>query len=645
MAHGYDGYESEAGTIESATDITKTPKAMYDYWAQSLSIAADTDKDFSESAQLSYDIYEGEKNKTFNILFSNVQTTIPAIYNQRPTPDIRTRFNDRDELARQGASLLERCTSYGMDEYDFDDVIKTIIRDLVVTSRGVGRVRYVPLMRTVGVEQMNPQTQQMETVQEDQIVWQSAPCEYVPWTHFRHEPCKIWGDCNWIAFKHFMTRDELVDLAGEEIGNLIRLEYSDDQEKYGNQTGADSGNTKSAFKKALVWEIWDKTERRVIYITAGYEFSPIAIEDDPLNLLDFFPIPKPMLLFNKNKDLSPIPIYKMYQEQAEELDLVSKRIKSLTAVCKARGIYASEIAEFEQLSTLEDGEYTPSEGAMATLATGKISLDDVVWTFPIADIIMVIRELIIQREQIKETIYEIIGIADIMRGQSNAGETLGAQEIKTEWGTLRIQNTQDDVQRFVRDIIRLQCEIFSSQYTQQTFTYIMGQDVQPEVIDGLRNDVQRVYAIDIETDSTVKGDLMRSKKEKTEFLQASAQYLAVVGPMVDQGILPKELAIGIYNSFASDFKLGKNIEDMMTNYMDLAKKQAETGADREKEEAKQRAQEAQAADLQNKTADTENKQADTMKKTAEAGKADAQTAQIVVDTLEPKVESVPNASN
>ena len=44
-----------------------------------------------------------------------------------------------------------------------------------------------------------------------------------------------------------------------------------------------------------------------------------------------------------------------------------------------------------------------------------------------------------QREQSKQAIYEITGISDIVRGASHSSETATAQQIKTEWGSLRIK--------------------------------------------------------------------------------------------------------------------------------------------------------------------------------------------------------------
>ena len=46
-----------------------------------------------------------------------------------------------------------------------------------------------------------------------------------------------------------------------------------------------------------------------------------------------------------------------------------------------------------------------------------------------------------QREQIKAVIYELTGLSDIARGASKASETLGAQQLKSQWGSIRLKVT------------------------------------------------------------------------------------------------------------------------------------------------------------------------------------------------------------
>lgn len=65
---------------------------------------------------------DGEKKVTrFNILWSNVQTLHPALYDGTPIPNVDRRFEDDEEVNTTVAQILERSVSYFVRTNDFDD--------------------------------------------------------------------------------------------------------------------------------------------------------------------------------------------------------------------------------------------------------------------------------------------------------------------------------------------------------------------------------------------------------------------------------------------------------------------------------------------------------------------------------------------
>src|SRR6478736_8976801 len=51
----------------------------------------------------------------FNILWSNVQTLMPAVFARLPQPDVSRRYRDNDPIGRVAAMLLERALCYEVD--------------------------------------------------------------------------------------------------------------------------------------------------------------------------------------------------------------------------------------------------------------------------------------------------------------------------------------------------------------------------------------------------------------------------------------------------------------------------------------------------------------------------------------------------
>lgn len=84
----------------------------------------------------------------------------------------------------------------------------------------------------------------------------------------------------------------------------------------------------------------------------------------------------------------------------------------------------------------------------------------------------------------------------------------------------------------------------------------------------LADDLQRNYHIDIETNSTVDAEATEDKQNLGEFLNAIAQFMNGVAPLVQQGVLPFDAAKAILLAVSRRYRFGPEVED------DLKKMQA-----------------------------------------------------------------------
>jgi hypothetical protein len=93
-----------------------------------------------------------------------------------------------------------------------------------------------------------------------------------------------------------------------------------------------------------------------------------------------------------------------------------------------------------------------------------------------------------------------------------------------------------------------------------------------DIVALMKNDVLRSYRIDIETDSTIRGDLTRNQRSMAEFVQGSGQYFQAMAPAVQSGAFSMEGAVTIYSAFCRNFKLGKQVDDILDKMADEAAK-------------------------------------------------------------------------
>lgn len=610
-------YEGSAATLEQASDLEKDAPGVVKRWLLELKLADKRESDWRKKAGKVWDKYRQKdaKKHSFNILWANTETLRPAVYNSLPKPDVRRRYKDADPLGKACSEVLSRSLEYGLDTTDFDGTIKATVLDMLLPGRGVARVRYVPSLQQVGVtpetheegmEQHAPAGEALEGDSEE-LTWEQAPIEHVQWDDFRISAGKEWSEVCWIAFRHRLTRDELIEQF-PDCGEHVNLDNTDDEDLNNER----DDKIRDSFKTAEVWEIWDKDENRVLFISNGYKEKPLKSVDDPLNLQGFFPVPRPCYAIEDSSSLVPVPLYELYKEQAEELDRISARINKLVEGLKLRGIYDATLTELSEVMRGQDNDLIPASNVTALLERG--GLEKAIWWLPIEQAARVLKELYVQREQCKGVIYEVTGISDILRGSTNASETATAQQIKSQWGSNRLKRMQAEVQRFIRDLIRLQGEIIGEKFQQETLATMTGlkfptgqekqaammqyqqqammaqqQGQQPppqpqmppswdEILQVIRDDKQRTFKIDIETDSTIAASQESDMKGLTELLTGVTQLVQGLGPAVQMGALPLEALKEIILTVTRRAKMGNAVEDALDKMQQPPQKEQDNSA-------------------------------------------------------------------
>lgn len=575
-------YEGEAVTErETAQSMERTPQGIVRRWLAELDVAKRTEKAWRDEGKDVWSKYEAEKtaNSSFNILWSNTDTLAPAVFNSLPTPDVRRRFRDADPVGKQASEIIERTLSYEQDQYDAYKIAQDAVLDMLLPGRGVIRVRYIPLMDG------------------DKVLDELVPWEHVQWDEFARGPGKRWDDVQWVAFAHDMSRETAQETFGQELAD--KLEYGDGE----NTDKLSEKQERELFQTTRVWEIWDKPTRRALFIAPCYKEGPLKQEDDPLGLTGFFPMARPAYSIVQSRSLLPIPLYRLYKEQAKELNRVSTRINKIVDALKVRGAYAGSQTDLAAVIEAGDNQMIPVQNLSGMADMG--GLEKSIWIMPIDKLERVLVALYASRDQIKQTIYEITGISDIIRGSTSASETATAQKLKSEWGTMRLQKMQKEIQRLLRDTMRLQAEIYAQRYDQERFAAITGVQLptqqqkmqaqammqqaaqqaqtqgQPppppppqlqemlakpsweDVIGLLRQDGLRQYRIDIETDSTVKDALQADMMGLAEVTEAIGQLMAGAAPAVQAGLLPVEVPKEVALAIARRARLGTAVEDAL----------------------------------------------------------------------------------
>ncbi len=554
------------------------------------------------------------RRRKFNILWSNVQVLKPALYGRAAKPDVQRRHNDSDPVGRTAALMLERTLAYEVENYtDFDAAMTGAVEDRLLPGRGISWVRYEPNIVQVEAEpevegeeapaqeiaeQGEQITEDEEAPPNERVQSARSPTDYVYWRDFLHNPARTWEEVWWVSRWVYMTKDEGKARFGE-VFDAVPIAY--------DQTEGETSKKPRLVhndKKAKVAEIWNKRTGKVCWIAQGYPHH-LDEKPDPLQLEGFFPCPRPLNATTTTDNVLPVPDYAEYQDQAEELDTLTQRIGMLTKACKAVGVFNAEHKALLRLfNEGVDNTMIPVDSWAAFAEKGGIKGE--VAFLDLTTIIATLQQLYESREQAKQIIYEVMGIGDIIRGATNPNETLGAQQLKANFGSMRLRTSQGDVARFASDLFKLKAQIICKFYPPELIIEMSGiaqtpDGKDPQVVQAamalLKNSTSRDWRISVEADSLAQLDEQQDKAERMEFVTMLGGALKEAGPIVAGA---PEIAPMIFEAIkfaARGFKVGKTFESIIEQMQQAFTQRTQQGAGANPEQMKEQAMQAAKAEV------------------------------------------------
>lgn len=555
--------DDETGEVEELTDRYKGKAGIVDRWLTEIkllhkSATYDAFKKIGDKLDNLYravgteiDGRESTANvPMFNYFWARVQTMKPVLYSRTPKPVAERRLKKTSNaVVTMAAEIYEDVTNYSLslEQNQFNSTIKAVVQDRLLPGLGQACVQFDGKFDKDG-----------------KVISGSERCEtvYIPWRDFFWTISGTYADIRAMGHATYHSRDELKALY-PGIGEKVALTYQSDEVRSHRM----ASEKRDMFKKAKVWHIWDKDTRQVFDICEGYKEAPLKVVKDPLRLEGFFPYPEPLLATTTTDDICPVSDYKITQGILKELNDVACQLKELRECIKYVGAHDGSMSDdIKQIRQLSNGQSWPmkrwSEFVQSSGFKGLID-----W-IPMEELSTVLQQLTLYFEWMLQRYWEIDGLPDIVRGNSNPNETATAQQYKGQFATLRISDKQADVQRFCRDILSKKGQVILELFNKETIAQIYGlADLPPEKqanFDAayalLKNDTLRTFKIDIETDSTLAIDEDAYKQSVMEYLDSMSKVLSQSFQMIQ---IRPELTDVMLDSImlaARSFRTGRSLE-------------------------------------------------------------------------------------
>lgn len=514
-----------------------------------------------------------------NLFWSNVQVILSAIYGRLPKAEVDRKFKDYDDdVARTAGIIMQRILNGDM-EREWDDTnaaMRDAVQDRFIGGMGQVWCRYdvqideeeKPVLdpmtgQPILGEDGQPLTEIVETISNEE-----AEVDYVHWEDFRYSPCRRWRECRWVARRSYMSEKKLrvrFKLSDEQLGMIPMKSRGPQTDDNGNRN--DDVLRATPYRQAAVWEIWEKEGNYVCWYVEGCSFV-LDQQDDPLQLDDFFPCPMPVVATTLTKAFLPRADYAMAQDLYKELDRINSKLSHLTDAVKAAGVYDKTAAPVKSLlTTAVENALVPVDNWSAF--TDKGGMKGVVDWMPIEQFVNAIVQLDRRKVQLQHDLYEVLGISDIMRGASVASETATAQQLKVQYGGARLANLQNDVARFVSEIMRIRANIIANLFQPETMLRRSQIERTPDAqyaqpaIQMLKDFSTSMFSIVVTADSLAAPDWAAEKEARTEFLGAASNYIMAAAPIVQQSPAVGAFLVKLLQWAAAGFRGAKTIEGVL----------------------------------------------------------------------------------
>lgn len=593
------------------------------------------------------------RDRQFQLFWSNIQVMGPSIYARPPVPVVSPKFKDRRPLYRTASELLERACVVSFNLADIDGAMLSMRDDLAIVGRGAAWVRY-----------------------ESDDDGERVCYEHVDRKDFLHEPARKWSEVDWVAKRSWLTKDEMKDRFGDAADDVQYEARKGETLGKVEKCGIWEIWCKSAEKVIWVTEGCEKVldesephldvsdffpcpkpayaslERRTLIPVPDMLFYKDQLEEvndltrrihalaNAIKVRGFYAgsgdigaaIERAIKMTDDEQILIPVPAMQALMQGGGDpivwlpLDLVASTI---TGLIELRRQIIDDVYQIIGLSDIMRGSTVASE----TLGAQQLKQQN--GSYRVRDkqneLVRIARDLvrigaeIMSAEFSDDTLTEMAQMDLPTNASVKAQVKHMSEAVKAELEAL-VTKAEEAAAQAQQQGQQIDPEQAQQQF-EQAQQAIIGK-WQPQikqaseavtieaVMEFLKDEKLRPFALDIETDSTIYPDEMAEKQSRQEFMGAFSASMAALQPMFMMG--PEAIAVagGVFKFALSPYRVGRELEGLIDDFTDKApdiakqmQEQNSQGQDEGLAAAQMKLAEAEMAKVQSQTeANTANAQ-------------------------------------
>lgn len=494
-----------------------------------------------------------ETNQRLNLYHRDIEMRRRYLLANMPEIEVKRRDGDAEDHVARVASILAGRTL--KDDLEREQpLIGLALLDWLLCAVGVNRILYHETKATrpavarderdnvildeAGMptatlgDDGKPATEQYTADQECETV-------YVPRRDFLYADARVWGEVEWVAFRSWLTREEVAQRFGAT--EATNLEYEARQET----EGGTSDKRKDMHKPAMtvgVWEVWHKGENRRVWLTpsvkTGTPMKFLDAKDGGYDLEGFFPCPAPLFRNLTNDRLMPMPDFEVLKPLYRRLHGIQDRIARIERAMRPVAVVSSRYAALaKQFSSGDDGP----EVVTRSDAPDESALDDrgMEW-IDLKTLGDALESAMRSRAETISLIERLSGTAEILRSDMQPRpQTATEATLKAKASLVGVGSMAKELARFVEDLLQIKLTVIVQEYSHNKLlrmanAMVLSDDdkaLVPQAIALLGSDDAK-WRVEVDADSMVAADGVEDEQQRTRYLDTLGKF---IGPLMELG--------------------------------------------------------------------------------------------------------------
>ena len=593
--------------------VDEDEKKLAEYYLHQIAIAKKQHEKFYARGEKAIKEYladfpdsdaDNKESRRLNIFNSIINTMLPGYYARTPKAEVNLRKKLGNQLDVIGAQAIENGGQYCLEEcQDFDETAINAVKSFLVVGRGVLWERYevemedaveeVPVLQGADggwfyadgtpVEDkdisFSQELQSYVVVEEfERVVSEKSITEFVHYKDYLQSPARLESEVDWKARRVYLSKSEFKERFPEF--NISELSFDTVPEEL-EELGHAKDEAKRLHGKIALWELLAKSKKKVMWLCEEYKESAVEVADPEVELQNFFPC-APAIGANLSQD-SAVPTcdHHIIADLLKEVERLTSRMHACAEAIRVNAAYDKSLGGLLGDMFSNDFMMIPLDDFKTFAEKG--GLDQRIFYAPVEPYAKVLQVLAQSRDDALNKIYEVTGSSDILRGSTSPMETAAAQQLKGNFAQHRFSLRQRQIQAFLSAQFRIKCEIMSGQFGDETLYEICkGEELeqqfpvdqqtgQPQggfadVLQYVRNP-NKLYRIDIETDSMVALDEAQERQDRTDYLNSIGQFISQTLPAMQQYPALAPMFMEMVSFATRSYRAGKELETTIENQL------------------------------------------------------------------------------